>query len=816
MKKFWKNLCACSLAVACGLSLAGCGKDKGGNGDLDGDGVVSAWETMFESSEQPYYEFADKDGVTHIKSAEDLLAISKSESVGGTYILDSDIDLEGKNVCINLKGAHLYGGNHVIKNFTMHSEENVSSAMGLASSIDPNNSSTQYTVKTPICLFYNGASVNDLKIFAGVQSLSIQVVGTSYLSISPLFNVEQISNVSVKGKLDIDAVHKDGRSEVKFDASLLYSGMPTIASNGENDLKVMNVTNIENVNVEGIIDFQENSSTKISADIGAVASRLTEDSSLYNATVNTIINAGVSELASNIGGAVGCNNGFVSTVNYNANININNSANNGATKIENIGGIVGYNGVLAEVKNCKVKGKVNFMNPEKESQGVQSNYDIGGIAGSNEGGIIELCQMDADINVANLSDRSSVATHRRIGGLCGYNSRGIISYNICRGNINVTNVDEMSVAQAIGFSNYGTIEKLITNTAININNLNAVNRSKIRIGMVTVFDYKTNIADIADSTSPTFSRILVDGVSDVLVKDTYVGDVSYLEGLRNTYRYVTGQDENNQDISATILPSVFEHVYYMNTCKLTRRAMTDASTTPGHTQVSYTYVNNVTPFTQTLRNLINLLDFKSHMNHNEVSTGEKFDLNALEFVVTNETKCRQSYFGNGQYNGDLQYFDREFDESYDHSSMNTTRCDDDKDDEMLSFLNYLMVKNPQSYRCAIKISNDYLRIDNNGSENNISTAISALDASLGKLWKCLGVSVNDSNAEDEIREYPQLLDMFYGSSSELPVKYLRYVVSDISNQSQFTITFDVENMNISEVFEDEYIIYLYFGIESAQ
>ena len=45
MKKIWKNLCACSLALACSAGLTACGDgDVPVSVDLDGDGVVSSWE----------------------------------------------------------------------------------------------------------------------------------------------------------------------------------------------------------------------------------------------------------------------------------------------------------------------------------------------------------------------------------------------------------------------------------------------------------------------------------------------------------------------------------------------------------------------------------------------------------------------------------------------------------------------------------------------------------------------------------------------------------------------------------------------------
>ena len=823
MRKFWKNLCACSLAVACGLSLAGCGKEDNDNGDLNGDGVVSSWETMFEDpSQRPYYNFAGSETVKYINNAEELLAIGKSETAGGVYILNADIDLGGQSVCINLNGAHLYGGDHVISNFKMHSDDKTASAMSLSTSMQITEAlEVGFTKMMPVCLFYNGASVNDLRIFAGVQSLNIQTQDSFlYMSISPLFNVNQISNVDVKGMLDIKATQKEGRSLAKIDASLLYSGMPTATSTiEETSSSVKNVTKIENVNIDGVINFNESNSTQISVDLGAAASRLTEESSLYNANVNVGINAGISEYISNIGGAVGSNKGFVSTINLNSDVNINNSANNSASHEENIGGIVGYNGALGEVKNCKIKGKLNFLNPKQEAHDVQSNYNIGGVVGNNVGGIIELCQMDADIALSNLSNKDVVSTSRCVGGLCGANNRGIISYNICRGSITATNVDELSVAQAVGSSDYGAIEKLITTTTITVDNSDVdIKNCRVNVGMVTTF--YSNISNLDNlNTSPTFKKILVDGVTDVLTKAG--ASVDYHHGLRNKYEY-----KNPSDIEAdpeVILPDIFSDIYYMNTCKFTKRSLVEINgiIAPGNDLVSYNYVTGISEFTQNPKYLINTLDFKNYLNHNEVSIGDKLALNEIQFTVKDDRICRQSYFGNSQYNGDLMYFDREFEESHIHNAE-LGHCNKDTDDEMLSFINYLMLNTTQSYSCAIKINKSYLDGIPEFGINRANEEIDRFANAIDNIFGCLGLTVNEVEDENlsggEFKTYyPILLDKFYKRNENTNPKYLRFLVTDIENQKQFTLTFDITNMQEKAgIFGDNYIIYLNFACGMPQ
>ena len=86
MKKIWKKLCACALTVACGINLSACGKDDEVNKDLDGDGNVSVWETMF-GTESSFRVDSDatstliQGDIVNISSADELIAIGSEENV---------------------------------------------------------------------------------------------------------------------------------------------------------------------------------------------------------------------------------------------------------------------------------------------------------------------------------------------------------------------------------------------------------------------------------------------------------------------------------------------------------------------------------------------------------------------------------------------------------------------------------------------------------------------------------------------------------------------------------------------------------------
>ena len=780
MKKIWKNLCACSLALACSAGLTACGDgDVPVSVDLDGDGVVSSWETLFDNESHKISSSVVGE-VVYIKTADQLLDINNNVDKRCVYVLASNIDLQGKEVSINLGKSEFYGFNYVISNFKL----------GLA---DPGVILGGYNETSVRCLFYNGAGVFSTKIFMGVQDVNIDsTANESYYGVSALFNVPAITDVQVKGKLNINVSTADGRSLAKVDASLLYSGC-TVESTDTNDVtsEKENVVAIEKVSVDGVINLNEAKRSFVCADIGGVASGITKDSSLYDAYAQVYINAGVSMETSNIGGVIGYNRGFVSTCIHTGNITINNE-NQLSAENQCVGGVVGTNYALAEIKNSSSNANITFINSTQEEVVVYSNYYFGGIAGKNNGGVLELCMSDAIMKFGNLSNIT-------VGGLCGFNNNGILSYNICRGSIEVNSVEKVDVAQVVGLSNFGMFEKIVTTTGITVNNTNLA--SKVRLGMVTIFE--------DHESSPYFRKILVDGNSIVYTREQDNSNFDYNLGLRYPYKQLVGQDQEGNDEYEVILPSIFDDLYVTDTCKVFK--FSQLGEVQAEDTISIIYPNNkVSLGTKTSRWMIDYMDFKNYLNHNEVNLGSTLVLGDLCFTLDDENDRLTSYFGSAMYNGELAYFDREFTQSYEHSESSLGSCENDNVDEMLSFVYYMINSNngkaKETY--AIKITDSYLNKapDANEVEEGLKQNSYLLMNKIKSVFNCLNTNVKVTKLD------ANLVDVETDDSGNLDVKYLQFTFSD--SGTNYTMKVDISNLENTEdsVYEGEYVLYVTFSL----
>ena len=807
MKKIWKNLCACSLALACGVGVAACGEDKDNKPkDLDGDGIVSSWETFFDESSNTNTNNGHVivGDIQEISNADQLLDINNNTDTRKIYVLTSNIDLGGGSVSINLGKSEFYGNNHTISNFTL----------GDMSSTDDFYYAENYSETNAKCLFYNGTGVYSTRLFMGVQTLNIDSSNSASCLISPFINVPSLTGVEVKGRINLNAKNVYGRvGKSKVEASLLYSGVPTVVESDTLGEQIFdNDVQIENVNVDGLIVLSEESDSGVGFNIGTIASSITKNSTIYNAFSQAGIDAGVSSYQSNIGGVVGHNKGFISTCTYTGAINFNNNIN-GYAAMECVGGIVGFNDSLAEIKNCSTNSAISMVNTEKEIR--DNDYRFGGIAGMNRGGVIELCQSDATLNFSNISQ---IIT----GGICGYNDKGIISYGISRGSVNIVGVKPNAnsndsgwskVAQVAGFSNLGYFEKVVTTTSINLDN-SALPSSNVEVGLVTVFD----VSNDGIECSPYFNKILVDGKTELFVGEGEGHKVVYDRGLRYSYRVLIGQEGEEDVYSDTpVTPIIFKDLYKTNNYSLLKYTMA------GGQKVKDDSVTSDTPLvvgrTITPSIMIDLLDFKDFLNHKEVSVGSQVNLNELHFTITDKSERMQSYFGDSKYNGELAYFDREFTQSYIHTESALGSCENDKVDELFSFV-YDLVKvgNVNSY--AIKLNDNFLGYSESGEEggeeygDRLSQKTRLFKEKMENVLSCLGVT-------------PNLMKLdVYGNDVELAesgtadVKYLQFTFNDETNF--YEIKIDISNLESEKstsgsdqeesVFNTEYILYLTFKV----
>ena len=802
MKKIWKNLCACSLAVLCGVGFAGCKDKEDKDRDLDGDGIISEWETRFQGDAK--FELEDDivlGEVVRIGSVDDLKSINSKTDKLNYYFLEKDLDLEGQKLSINLGKSVFFGQGHVIKNFQLGDTAVELYELDDSGLSQMTTTHDKFVVKS---LFYNGSGVYTLRLFMGMQSLDVEKSSTNaYHSISPFFNVPVISGVEVKGRIDINSKEVSGVNS-KVEASLLYSGRTEVVSGGTFDDPttnyIPNETYIENVVTEGVISINETKDGKLSVNAGSIASSLHANSQIINTTSTVQINGGISMNYNHIGGIVGHNLGFVSSSNFNGNITLNNKLNISSNR-EYVGGIVGFNDNYAEIKNCKTNASITFVNETMESA-VRSNYYIGGIAGLNRKGIIELCESDANIELKNITAEVTHGTNRYVGGICGLNDKGVLSYLICRGTINATNVLELSVAQVAGHSIRGLFEKIITTTQIDVDNLQ--NDSVLKIGMVTTFNYgnSSDNSMLGLETSPYFSQILVDGVTTFRAKKEE--DYNYKQGLRYDYKQLVGVGEDKNEIYDTFVPAIFDNLYYASTCKLIEKSENGESTV-----VPVTYCQGIGSSSATPNNLIQLLDFKNYFNHNQVSIGKEVNLKDLHFTITDDKFKAQSYFGESSYNGELSYFDKEFTESFKHDEGSSLGfCKYDGQDEMLSFLYYLMHTNngktQENY--VIKVSDDYIGTDVSLESVGVKTPQTvSLIKKIKNMLSCLSVSGEMSvlDAKKDI-VYTENPDKTKSSTAE--ARFVEFVLTDSTNKYKMTI--DVSNLEAD--MQGNYILYLTF------
>lgn len=788
MKKIWKILCACSLVLTCSGGLLACGKDETFvSKDLDGDGVISSWETLYEDMEHT----SDKNiagEIIFISNADELLEINKHVDEQNIYVLNNNIDLDGREISINLGKSEFYGMNYVISNFKL----------ATLNGKDISESGYENTyIKT---LFRNGIGIFSTRLFMGAQSITIDNTerNSSYY-ISPLFNVPVISDIDVKGKISVNGKSVDNRISATVDASLLYTGMPMekVAADEEVYL-IEDITSIENVNVDGEIFINNKLGSRIGVNAGSIASVLSKQSIVYSCYAQAKINSTSAEIESAISGIVGHNKGFISSCTFTGEINLNNDAEMSVMYEGgiNIGAIAGINDSLAEIKNSYTNAKITVTSAKEELSTASSDYYVGGIVGTNENGIIELCQSNAVISLKNLYSTFA-------GSMIGASNYGIISYNICRGSISATNIANISVAQVAGFAKNGLYTKMLITTPINIDNAGRTTE-KLKIGMVTVFN--------DNETSPYFRRVVVDGISQVVTREIDNSKFEYKHGLRYPYQVQVGREED-KDVFDTILPDIFEEVYRTEGCKLYKYSQVAESKTEDIITINFANdkvnVVTITPYW-----MIDHLDFKNYLNHKEVSLDPDLNLNTLHFTIDDEHVRLQSYFADGKYNGELAYFDKEFDQSYNHTNNALGSCEHDKVDEMLSFVFDLIQSNNGRVEelYTIKVLSSYIDRDPNDNYeiDGLSADANIFIDKLCNVFGCLNTAVSVTRLD----AYGKNLE-----DDETGNYQAKYVVISFSDSSRvYSMKIDISSMqessSISSEAKDAFILFVTFSISS--
>ena len=824
MKKFWKNLCTYSLAVTCGVAVAGCGENNDGNisRDLDGDGAISSWETVFAAEGSSNRVIASNE-IIAINSVNDLMAINDNNSSGKSYKLMRDIDCRGQEISIDLLNSTLYGNNKVIYNFKL----------GRAQfKTDPVEGEDRVVVSDApqtMALFYNGREVYDLKVFMGNQQYvldySIEEDDTPRNTIySPFVNIDRLESVEVKGSLNVSVKGDQHAADKETKLSLLYSSFKIKENSEQEEIAVG--TTISDCSVDGKIYFDDKTQAMTSY-IGGIASVLDAHSKIYNSYASVDI-FDSSDYRTHVGGLVGKNNGFISTCVTTGEMKFSYW---GGIQLENIGGVVGYSSEYSEIKNCSTNMSISSAIPEDlqsvPNQSPNHPINIGGVVGRSESSILNYVQSDAVININN-PHKGIMFT---VGGLCGENIKGDVQNVICRGSINAVNPYEINAANMCGKSVKGSVRSAIVTTDINIDTYSMPEsnfKPVIKLGSLVIFEEflnNDNLArgDYTAENAPYLKGVLNGGNETVLLGP--VASFEYDLGLRNTFKTRVGVDESGETpiiLYKEKFPLIMESVYVLNSNNI--RSNYDANNDTYYNSnelkelpIKYSSEIHGRPdikeasFKEYAKFVINDLGFKTYLNHNELVADANSTVDSLSFSVPVE-KQDIKFHEEKQYNGELAYFDRKFDDCYDHDLDEFGNCKngDDKIDKLFSFFNYLFTKNIGSENYSLRFGQDFLKI--NPENDSIQSRIESFKNSIENTLKCMGVDVSKSyvmtnygkqinlDSDESISDNIQYLVMTLNSSDFMGTKTF---VFDISDFQVDNATGEYPDEKASKIFEDK-------------
>lgn len=794
MKKIWKNLCLCTLVLASAFCTAcSCGGEVDVSKDLDGDGVISKWETIFESKETSTRDSNIEAEIIEISSFEELKAISETEDAK-IYKLTRNIDCNGEEVAINLGRSTLFGNNKVIKNFKLGSVK-MPDITGLQTSAEMK------------CLFYNdqiistsgetlkGGIIYDLRVFAGMQEIDLTTTFL-YTVISPFVNISLVDNIEIRGYINVKREKVDDLSANVLDISLCSANVTKLEYNAQG-------VSSKNITVDGKIDFVDEEDTLSTARIGVISPFVSKDSTIYNANVNVDMKilSGYTVYAGMIAGVNGVeygeNESIISTCSTSGTMNVSYLP---CYKM-NVGTIVGRNNRLADIKNCKTNVNVNFINELDFTFSMSPEIYMGGICGYNDSGVVEYVTSDAVFNMVDMKNLT-------IGEICGYSGNGIVSNVLSRGKIYCKDISNLMIANVVGQSEYGYMEKIVSNTAIEIDNSQIT--SDVKLGMLTIFEEFNVTSDtFRAAKSPNFKGILLSGSTEVYMKpDDSVNSFEYNLGLRNTYENpnkIIEDSSSSEDGESEIkyecdYPDMFSKVYYLNDFKLIKYNNVDGNKIQD-SNISLTSNNNYLVSLKSDSSVyqksffISDIGFKFGGNHNEIDFGD-FNINNMSFTLDEDSHLK-GYFKNKLYNNELEYFDTCF----------NSICTYDFDDEMFSFLYYLIFTEQESAFTPIAVSDKFVTSIKNpvssdestGEETIITPSATLLKDTIAEL---LGLMDNVSGKIEAL----ELSDSKEEISNESSIKYLKFSFSDESYQYSFM--FDVSNLVRDGSNQNMYILYL--------
>ena len=587
--------------------------------------------------------------------------------------------------------------------------------------------------------------------------------------------------------------------------------------------------NISNVETIGQINYTEEM-TNARVRIGSIISHLTDNAMVYGAKSSVDIKA-YSTGTLSVGGIVADNEDFVSTCEYIGTISTTYDPNSN----NYIGGIVGRNFYDAEIKNCTNSGNITFDTDVVTS--VKPKMQVGGIVGRNLG-VVDYVENNGSIDIKSAYDLE-------IGGICGSSEYGIFSNVINRAKITLTNCPSVYIAEITGISKYGTYEKIIDMSNITINN--GTITSTVRLGMITIFeDLSTSATDLVYNAeyTPTFAGVLMTG--SVVVNQKKTSDDNkyfvYNLGLRNPYEYVvidpdTGLpktevrtdgsgnpilDEEGQEIidiiKDTQTPDQYDKLFYLaDSYSIKKFNILGEDKAPVQEVLTFTYAKNssksdtVTSVSVPRLKLLFFVEdlgFKYGVNHGEIDLGminSEIDIDKITFTLSVD-KSLEKFFEDKKSNGELAMYDSYFDEElkYDGNLDNSK----DRQSEMYSFLNALLLSNTSKMYKPLKVSYKFA-----SCQENVDTSIKLENNFARNLKYLIGLIVG---AEPELKELASNKEDLTGSSEDVTIKYEYLMASDETYRYRFTFNVtQIVNDNASDNPMTNYIIYLQYNKDNV-
>ena len=793
--KFWKKLAVGVSALCMCLALTACGNnDIEISKDLDGNGVISEWETVFENTQSSNRVIQAKD-IELISSFSALKAINDRTDETKVYMLSRNIDCGGEEVNIDLGTSVLYGNNKVIKNFKL-AKHSYSKGTG------DNESEADVNVYGVI---FNGVGIYDLKIFMGMQTITLDDTNARTI-VSPIINTANVEEMDIKGKIQINRNKPNGLGYGScVDASLGVSDLKLVE--GDINEKNQETLSVRNITVWGEIDYNEED-TFSTVTLGGVMPKVNASSILYNATSHVDISA---ESSGTIiaGGVCGVNNDLVTNAYCDGKINTTYS--NILNDLNMIGGLVGYNALNSEIKDSTSLTEIKFDAEASLNGSKNAEMHIGGTAGRNLG-VIDYVNNSASITISNTANGKVL----NVGGVCGSSESAIFSNVLNSGKVKIMECSNIYASEFCGISKYGYFEQIVDTAVLDIVNTNI--SSSVKLGMLTMFEYfDENISNAKYNAdySPYFNGILVAGGVSVTTKSG--SNFNYNLGLRNTYEYyvldengspipetdesgnpIKDADDKEIYVTATRVPDIYNKLYRLDSYLVKKYSVTGENVTAD--QLKFTYAKDasngdlISALSQSrllVSYFIRDLGFKYGLNHNELdltSDTNEIDLSKLKFTL-DTTDDLTRFFEEKHYNGELSQYDKFIDK----------KCTYDTSDEMFSYLNALILSDTQNLFTPLKVSMDFIK--------SVQTNVGNEDEDIED-----NPNINDNQLEGDI-----LADNFASNVSKLLSKLFGVVPTPKKlAMDQSDITYDSSNLTVKyeqlEVSDSNYRYYFTFDI----